>query len=168
MVLNDFFAYLYDTALANWIRETSAFPWFESFHVISIVTVVGTIAIVDLRLLGLAAHKRSVQKLSAELLPFTWGAFATAAVTGAMMFISNAPSYAHNRPFQLKMITMALAGINMVIFNTLTSRSARVWDEQLAPPLAAKVAGLVSLTLWIAVVCFGRWIGFTLDHFGSS
>ena len=164
--MNDFFVYLYETALAVWIRETNAFPWIESVHVIAIVTVMGTIAIVDLRLLGLAAHQRSVHRLSVELLPFTWGAFATAVVTGTLLFISNAPDYAHNRAFQLKLVMMVLAGINMMLFNIFTRRTVHVWDELASPPIAAKIAGLSSLTLWIAVICFGRWIGFSLEHFG--
>jgi len=166
MTLNDVLRYLYETALATGIREGNAFPWIESIHVIAIVTVVGVIAIVDVRLLGLAAHKRGVKKLLAELLPFTWGAFATAVVTGTLLFISNAPAYAHNRSFQLKLIMMALAGINMALFNVYTRRTVHLWNELASPPVAAKIAGLSSLTLWIAVICFGRWIGFSLEHFG--
>jgi len=166
MNLNELLAYLHETGLATGIRESSAFPWIESVHVIAIATVVGTIAIVDLRLVGLAAHKRSVQKLLAELLPFTWWAFATAVSTGALLFISNAPSYAQNRPFQLKLAMIALAGINMALFNVFTRRTVHLWDELASPPALAKIAGLSSLTLWTAVICFGRWIGFSLEPFG--
>jgi hypothetical protein len=165
--VNELFAYLRDTALAIWIREGDAFPWIETIHVIAIVTVAGTIAIVDLRLLGLAAHKPSVQRLMEELLPWTWAAFLIAATTGTLLFLTNAPAYAHNRAFQLKMVMMALAGVNMGLFNLRTRRTMHLWDEQVSPPPAAKIAGLLSLTLWAAIICFGRRIGFTLEHFNG-
>jgi len=165
-MLNEFFVYLHDSALALAIRESSAFPWIEALHVMAIVTVTGTIAIVDLRLLGVSAHKRSVGQLMKELLPFTWVAFATAFVTGSLLFISNAPAYAHNTPFQMKMVLIVLAGLNMALFNVITSRGLPSWDESPSPPRAAKIAGLCSLVLWTGVIFFGRWIGFTLDNFG--
>ena len=163
---NDFFTYLYESALATAIRESNAFPWIEALHVIAIVTVTGTIAIVDLRLLGVPAHKRSAGQLMAELLPFTWAAFATALVTGSLLFISNAPAYAHNTQFQMKMILILLAGLNMALFNVITSRTLHAWDESPSPPNAGKIAGLCSLLLWTGIIFFGRWIGFTLDNFG--
>jgi hypothetical protein len=165
-MLNEFFVYLHDSALGMSIRASNAFPWLESLHVIAIVTVAGTIAIVDLRLLGVASHKRSVGLLMKELLPFTWVAFATAFVSGSLLFISNASAYAHNTQFQVKMILIVLAGLNMAFFNAITSRTLQSWDELPLPPKAAKLAGLCSLALWTCIIFFGRWIGFTLDHFG--
>jgi uncharacterized membrane protein len=165
-MLNDFFAALYASSLAAAIRESDAFPWLEALHVIAIVTVTGTISIVDLRLLGVAAHKRSVRHLMAELLPFTWIAFGVALVTGSLLFVSNAPAYARNAQFQMKLLFIVLAGLNMALFNLVTRRSLISWDDASSPPRAAKIAGLCSLALWTSVIFLGRWIGFTLDVFG--
>ncbi len=155
--------YLYDTSIATSIREgATAFPWIESFHVLAITVVVGTIAIVDLRLLGVRAHRRSANRLINELLPFTWVAFVVAVITGTLLFISNAPSYWANMQFRVKLCLIALAGINMACFHLTSYRRIGEWDESLPPPTPARVAGATSLLLWISVIFFGRWIGFTL------
>lgn len=160
-----------DTALAgvaDWpIAQTIAestwmFPAFESLHVIAITLVVGSIAIVDLRLLGIASKHRPVTELTAEILPWTWGLFAVAAMAGSVLFISNAEAYFHNTPFRLKMMFMALAGLNMLFFHFFTWRSVNLWDRDGPTMTGAKIAGGLSLTFWILVVVFGRWIGFTV------
>ncbi|MDO7835551.1 hypothetical protein Q4610_10905 [Sphingobium sp. HBC34] len=166
MSLDTLFQTLYDSQLATTIREnTSAFPWIESVHVLAITLVFGTICIVDLRLLGYASHRRSARTLIAELLPYTWVAFAFAVVTGALLFTSNAVAYAHNAQFQWKMIAIAAAGINMGIFHLTAHRRIVDWDDALPPPLTARIAGASSLLLWTLVIVFGRWIGFTLSIF---
>ncbi|HMI19153.1 MAG TPA: DUF6644 family protein [Sphingomonas sp.] len=163
MALADFFQTLNDLPISVAIREgESYFPWLESLHVLCIVTVVGTIAIIDLRLLGLPAHKRSVRQLTLELLPFTWVAFVLAVVFGSLLFLSNATTYAYNTQFQCKMALMLLAGLNMAAFHLVTQRNMHLWDELSETPTAAKVAGFSSLALWIGVVFFARWVGFTI------
>ena len=99
---------LNDLPVSVAIREgDNLFPWIESLHVLSIVTVLGTIAIVDLRLIGLPSHKRSARELIKELLPITWFAFVFAVIFGALLFLSNAVVYGHNSAFQWKMMVMA-------------------------------------------------------------
>src|SRR5216683_3236014 len=89
------------TSVATAIRENeSLFPWVESFHVLAITLVIGSIAIVDLRLMGLASRERAAGRVASEVLRCTWAAFALAAITGALLFSSNAFNYAHNSYFQ--------------------------------------------------------------------
>ena len=168
MGLDPLFQRLYDTPMAVAIRESGTlFPWIESVHVLSITLVVGSIAVVDLRLLGIAWGGRSISRLTREILPFTWTLFALAAVTGGLLFSSNAVKYTHNTFFLSKMALLVLAGVNMLAFHFLTSRDMERWDEahhhQL--PFGAKLAGGLSLILWIAVIVCGRWIGFTMSAF---
>lgn len=139
-----------------------AFPVIESLHVIAIVAVVGTIAIVDLRLLGLASRDSRVTIMSNETLRLTWAAFAVAVATGLLLFVSRAASYTINPYFLSKMVLLLLAGVNMAIFHLSTWRTVASWDTAAAVPIAAKVAGGLSLAFWVAVVFCGRVIGFTL------
>jgi len=125
-------------------------------------TVVGTITIVDLRLLNLTSRQRTVAQVSNDMLPFTWGAFALAALTGGMLFMSKATEYVVDLPFQLKMLTMALAGINMVIFHFMVFKRVAEWDGKADTPRAAKIAAGLSLLFWATVIVCGRWIGFTV------
>src|SRR6266699_6036891 len=69
------------TSIATAIRENeSLFPWVESFHVLAITLVIGSIAIVDLRLMGLASRERAAGRVASEVLRCTWAAFALAVI----------------------------------------------------------------------------------------
>jgi hypothetical protein len=157
-------AWLQATPVAQAIAENEIlFPWIESVHVLAIVLVVGTISIVDLRLLGLASLDLTVRRLMRDVIPYTWGAFAVAAVTGFLMFSSDAVHYAHNFFFRGKLILLALAGLNMVVFHFVGIGDIERWDAGTGrPPRAARAAATISLLVWIAVVAFGREIGFTM------
>jgi hypothetical protein len=156
-------AWLQTTTVATAISENEIlFPWIESVHVLAIVLVVGTISIVDLRLLGVASLDRTVRRLMTDVLPYTWGAFAVAAVTGSLMFSSDAVHYAHNFFFRGKLILLALAGLNMAVFHLAGMGDVERWGATGQTPVAAKAAAGVSLLVWIAVVAFGRGIGFTM------
>jgi uncharacterized membrane protein len=162
MDLAPVFQALEATSFATAIREGDGFPWIESVHVIAIVLVVGVIGIVDLRLLGVRAHVRQASVLIRQLLPFTWGAFAVAAVSGFLMFASNATTYAANNPFRLKLVLLVLAGLNMAAFHLGAERKIAEWDAAARPSGAARLAGAISLLLWMWIILAGRWIGFTL------
>ena len=139
-----------------------AFPTIECIHVIALVTVVGTIAIMDLRLLGVASRNSAVTAMSNDTLPYTWGAFVLAAITGLLLFVSKATGYVKNPYFIAKMICLAFAGGNMALFHLSTWRTVHSWDRDAAVPLGGKVAAGLSLFFWILVIFFGRVIGFTL------
>jgi hypothetical protein len=159
--MDNFFEWLSNTALATAVRENAMlFPWIESLHVLALTVVVGSIAIVDLRLLGLASRTRPVTRLMKDVLPVTWIAFVGALLTGSILFSSQAPTYVGNVFFQVKMLLLVLVGINVLVFHTMTVRSVAQWDDAAGVPTAARVAGAASLVLWTAVVVCGRWIGF--------
>jgi hypothetical protein len=161
--VTEFLSWLESTDLSIFLQESSwAFPTIESIHVLALTMVVGTISIVDLRLLGLASTKRRVSELSRLVLPCTWGAFALALTTGSLMVISQPTSYYDNDAFRTKMLLLLAAGINMLIFQSFTYQSIAEWDRDARVPLAGRIAGAVSLTCWLCVVFFGRRIGFTI------
>ena len=158
-----FCAWLENTAVAQFISgSTWAFPTLESIHVLVLVTVLGSIVIVDLRLLGVTSKGRSVSGLSDDVLPVTWTAFVLAVISGMLLFSSKATHYLENWPFRFKILLLAAAGLNMLLFHFITYRGVAKWDNQIQTPNAAKLAGLLSLTFWVGVVVFGRWIGFTV------
>jgi hypothetical protein len=162
-MIEAFCQWVYDTPLGELVRSNELlFPWFESVHVLAITLVLGTIVVVDLRLLGVASRGRPVSRLIREVLPITWVAFAVAVITGATLFTSNALEYARNFPFQMKMLLMLLAGLNMLVFHFVTYRSVGEWDEAPGTPFAARFAGGFSIAVWLGIVAFGRWIGFTI------
>jgi hypothetical protein len=160
--LQSLFQWLHETPLAALMRQNVLlFPWVECIHVLAVTLVVGSISIVDLRLLGVASRNRPVTALVREVLPLTWSAFALAVMSGATLFSSHATGYANNLQFQTKMTLLAMAGLNMLGFHYLTYRDVAVWNESRTTPWKARFAGALSLLLWIGVVTCGRWIGFT-------
>jgi hypothetical protein len=162
-MLHAFCAWLQASAVGTFISESTwAFPTIETVHVFALVIVVGSIAVVDLRLIGLASRTRPVSQLSGEVLPVTWSAFLLALTTGSLLFTSKAVSYLENWPFRMKMLLLLAAGINMLVFHFATYRTVGAWDRSPAPPAAARIAGCLSLLFWIGVVACGRWIGFTV------
>jgi uncharacterized membrane protein len=160
----DLIAYFEDSALADNIRENdNLFPLIESIHVVALCLVVGSIFMLDLRLLGLASTDRPVVRLSRAILPVTWGAFTVAFITGFLMFMSNATKYLANGFFVAKMCLLVVAGLNMLIFHAISARDMPQWEKQASPPLRARLAGAFSILFWISIVACGRWIGFTMQ-----
>ena len=163
-LFTDLISYFENSALADSIRENDLlFPFIESVHVLAICLVVGSILAVDLRLLGLASVDRPVSRVTGGILPLTWGAFVVALTSGGLMFISNATKYLGNGFFVAKMFLIGAAGLNMVMFYMIGARNLSRWENDARLPLPARLAGGVSILLWIAVVTCGRWIGFTME-----
>jgi hypothetical protein len=161
--LQELISYFEGSALADNIRENDVlFPLIESVHVVSICLVVGSILVVDLRLLGLASLNRSVSRVTRGILPLTWFAFAVAVASGSLMFISNATKYLENGYFIAKMLLICAAGLNMVVFHAIGARNQQQWENEARLPVPARLAGGLSILLWISVVACGRWIGFTM------
>ena len=116
---------------------------------------------VDLRLLGLAANRHSVRTLSDEMTPWTFGGFFLAIGTGLLLVIVHPTFYAVNLGFLAKMTLLVLAGVNMLVFHATLWRSVGAWGEPgAAVPVAARLAGGLSLVFWVGVIAMGRWIAF--------
>ncbi len=162
--MSDLLNQIENSGIGTAIRESTwLFPTIETLHVLTIVLVVGSIMIVDLRLINVASRVRPVSELMNEVLPFTWIAFVFAAITGSLLFTSAAVKYAANWPFRAKMLLLIAAGINMAIFHLGSYRKVALWDRASITPTGARLAGFVSLAIWVTVVGCGRWIGFTTN-----
>jgi hypothetical protein len=122
--------------------------------------LVGVVTAFDLRLLGWAMQRQAISSLAARLLPWAWAAFAVQVVTGALLFASEAVHVYANPAFRVKMLLLLLAGLHALVFHLVVYRDVTAWDESPAPPVRARVAGAVSILLWIGIVAAGRFIGF--------
>lgn len=166
MTLQAVWEALETSSLGDFVASSAwAFPTIEAVHVIAIVTVVGTVAIMDLRLLGLASRSWTVTQMSRDTLRWTWVAFVVAAITGSLLFVSKAHIYAKEPWFLWKLVLIAAAGVNMTIFHMFAWRRVEDWDTRPAAPMAGAIAGALSLMLWVAAVFCGRFIGFTLGQY---
>jgi len=157
-------------AFCKWLEQTSVgasirqslwlFPAIETMHLLGMAALVGTVAVLDLRLLGWLLPGERVSTLERRLRGWTWLGFGIQAVTGALLFSSEATKIYTNPAFRLKLLLLLFAGLHALIFHLTIYRNVAAWDESAVPPLGAKLAGSVSLLLWIGVVAAGRFIGF--------
>jgi hypothetical protein len=165
MDVDPFLKSLEASGLATSIRDSLfLFPLIESTHVFGLALVFGTISIIDLRLLGIASTQRSFQRMASDILKWTWAAFALTALTGALMFSTNARVYYHNSFFRTKMLLLALSGLNMLVFERTARRTIHSWDKSPTAPPAGKAVAALSLAMWISIICMGRLIGFTTSR----
>jgi len=161
--------WLQQTGLAVQIRDSLfTFPLLEGVHVIGLALVFGTIAIVDLRLLGMASTSRSFQRLAADTLKWTWAAFAVTALTGVLMFITNAAVYFHNAYFRAKVVLLVVAALNVLLFELTAGRTVKQWDRAPAAPPLGRAIAAVSLVVWVGVIVTGRMIGFTATRAAAA
>src|ERR1700683_3946215 len=135
-----FLKFLESSGLATRIRDSFfLFHLLESAHVLGLALVFRTISIVDLRLLGIAPTQRSFQRMASDILKWTWAAFALTALTGTLMFITNARVYYHNFFFRTKMLLLALTGINMLVFDLTARSTVHRWDKAPSAPTAGRI-----------------------------
>lgn len=159
--LLEFCQWLNDTGPATALRESNVvFPVVESVHVLAIALMAGTVAIVDLRLLGVVLRKEPVSEVAGQILPLTWAGFAVMVVSGLALFASEAAKVYFNPAFRFKLVLMALAGVNPLIFHRTVYRDVARWDRAPRTPARARAAAVISLTLWTGIVLAGRAIAY--------
>ena len=160
-VIVDFLQWINDLPLSEGIRSSFwMFPAIETIHVIAIVFVLGSITRLDMRLLGLVWRNRPVTEVSEEMLPWTWTSFVIAMIFGLLLWSSKPIEYFGIAFFDVKMILIMLAGLNMLLFQFITFKDVAKWDRDPIPPPAARIAGGLSMAFWLGVVICGRFIGF--------
>lgn len=131
-------------------------PITEIVHFLSIAVLFATVGMLDLRLIGFA-KALPVAPLG-RLVPIGIAAFGVNAITGFMFFVNAPDQYMYNPAFQLKVATIAIAGLNALAFYAFVGKKAHATGAgETAPPLARLIAG-VSLLAWLSVIVFGRLI----------
>jgi hypothetical protein len=135
------------------------YPAVETVHLLGLATLVGCAAAFDLRLLGVSRHLPA-RAVARHLLTCARVGFAVAAVSGALLFSSDATALAENPAFRWKLALISVAGLNALRFHLGPFRVGGDWDHDRPAPLAAKIAAAVSLTVWAGVVTAGRLIAY--------
>ena len=160
MVLR-FCQWLYDSGIGTQIRESIwVFPIIETTHVLGMALLVGTIAMLDLRLLGLLFKQEAVSEVASRILPLTWAGFAVMFTSGFLLFWAEAAKSYYNPAFRLKLVLLLLVGLNPLVFHFTIYRSVATWNYQVVTPLRARMAGAFSLALWTGIICAGRAIAY--------
>jgi hypothetical protein len=161
MLLLGFCQWVDSTRWSALVRQSN---WFfstvDTIHTLGIILVAGTIMLLDLRLLGLALRSVPVAQVVARIVPSTLGGFGLMVVSGSLLFSSEAVKMYHSPAFRIKMLLLALAGLNALIFHRTIYRDVAHWDPASVVPARARLAGLLSLVFWIAIIAAGRAIAY--------
>ena len=139
--------------MAELIKQSWLFPVIQSIHIIGLTLVMGTVCIVDLRLLGITMRRQTVRTLASTFMPWTIGGLVTVLITGPLLFGSDIERYLKNPAFLLKMVLLviALAAHARLHFSV-------VRNDTSFPTMSRKFGAALSLILWCSVVLAGRAI----------
>ena len=149
------------TAWSTGLRESIwAYPIIESLHVLTLCVFVGLTVVMDARLVGLVLTGTPVSHVMGRLLPWIRSGFAVLVVTGVLLFMTTPVRFYGNVFFQLKMLFLLAAGINVWLFHRRWYPTVNEWGRANVPPRGARVAGVVSLLLWVGIVTVGRLIAY--------
>jgi hypothetical protein len=156
-----FFQRIADSQSSMNLHESRyAYDFIESIHVWTLCLFFGLAVMFDLRLLGWTFTHVPVSELSRRLLPWTIAGFAIMVVTGSLLFYAIPVRSFQSIFFRVKMSLLLLAGLNVLIFHSGVYKKVESWDLDKAPPRAARVAGALSILLWIGIVVSGRMIAY--------
>ena len=143
-------------AMRQWLW---LYPAVEITHIVGFVVLVGSAFMFDLRLLGLS-RALPVSAMAVHLLRWARLALLLVIPSGALMFLAHATEFAGNPAFRVKLLLIAAAFLNAGIFHRWPFRAVGDWDTEIRAPGPARLAGVLSLVLWIGVIACGRLLAY--------
>jgi hypothetical protein len=155
--------WLQNSDIGTGIRESIwAFPIIETTHVLALAISVGILLWFDLRLLGWGMRHQPVSHVHKQVMPYAFIGFFIMFVTGVLLFWSEAEKCYLSGFFRAKVVFLFLALVNAGIFELATKKTIEDWDKYPIPPPRARMAGLVSIISWAAVIIAGRATAYNL------
>jgi hypothetical protein len=152
-----------DSPIGTGIRESIwAFPIIEATHVLALALSVGVLIWFDLRLMGWGMKHTPISQIHRQVMPLATFGFLIMFVTGFLLFWSEAIKCYTSGFFRAKVVFLLAAGINAAIFELSTKKTIHEWDKYPIPPMRARMAGLVSIISWTAVIAAGRATAYNL------
>ena len=137
------------------------FPILEVTHIVSFAIAIGTVALVDFRLLGLAMQRQTPGRLTKDTGLWTVISLSTAIFSGLLMYSTDPDKFYLNVSFLFKIACLLAA----IVFHYTIHRKIALSD---APGGRGKLAACVSLALWVAVVFGGIFIEFVKEGLSFS
>jgi hypothetical protein len=157
-----FLNWLQNSAWAISLKQSALlFPLVEGSHILSLSLSVGMIMVVDFRLLRLSFRNQPVALIFEQMMPWVTAGFCIAFFSGALLF-STEPLRAYgNGFFRVKMLLLALAGINALYYRLRFYPKMSQWDLT-KTPTGARVIAALSLLFWLGVITCGRTMAYEL------
>ena len=158
MSLLELFQWCYSTPIAETIRNSTwLFPVIEAFHLLGLGLTIGSVLLVELRLLGVGLSRQPVAQLAASAEPLLLVGLTLSFMTGIPLFLSESIKAYYSFAFWVKMASLLL----VLIFTFTVRRRLTRTDLTSDRPALGRLMAIVSLSLWFGVAWGGRWIGFS-------
>ena len=151
--------------LCEWLGNTSwsialhesryAFLVVLTIHVLTLSVFVGTALMIDLRLLGVTMMRVPASQVIGRLVPWTAAGLSLMTTSGALLFYAAPLVRYQNVFFRMKMAALVLALLNAWLFHHTVYRRIAEWDRDGVPPRQARLAGGLSLVLWVVIITAG-------------
>jgi uncharacterized membrane protein len=136
-------------------------PTTQTVHILAIAAVMASASMINLRLAGIGGRSQALAKISARFLSWVWGALAVLAASGALLILIEPGRPLTNPVFYAKVsLISVVAVLTLFVGNTLRIDS-QFWERSRARRLTGAGIAILSWTLWVGVICAGRWIAYT-------
>jgi hypothetical protein len=157
-------------AFCDWLQATSLstqiqvitwiIPAVQIIHILCLAVVLSSVALLDLRLMGVGAQRTTITGMAAHVLPWIWMAIILMALTGTVLTIGEPRRELLNPVFQTKMILVGAAILLTFGFQEVLRRNAQFWDRDAGHRLSVRLFGAVFLALWFTIAVCGRLIAY--------
>ena len=159
--LDNFCAWIERTPLSQAIQVTSwSVPAVQTVHILAIAAIMASVLMLNLRLLGIVGTDRPLAEVSARIRPVIWWTLPILLVSGAILIVGEPVRSLENWVFQLKMTLLAAVIIVTLAYQAPLNKDSNFWDQTSGRRGAIKLIAIISLTLWVGIVCAGRWIAY--------
>ena len=147
--MGPFWTWLQETPIIDKIGDTALlYNTFSVLHYFSVFVMVGTTALVDLRVLGLAARRQSLAQVANQFFPWVWTAVIVGVVSGFFEFAPTGASFAPDHIFELKIVAV----VGAVVLALIIQMGARKWSELPEIPMGAKLIAALSILCWLTAI----------------
>jgi hypothetical protein len=166
--VHQFALWLASTPPSVFIQEQNAWaiPAIQSVHIVGIALVMGSVLMIDLRILGLAWTDQTLRQTTSRFGPWLTGSLWLLLVTGLLMVVGEPVRELVSFSFWLKMALVAVGTAVAVAFQRALRRDERRWEDAAAHGGSIRMLAVVTFLVWIAVIFLGRLIAY--DHVWGS
>ena len=160
-MLREFCTWLANTSLSQHIQDAFwVIPTVQTVHIVSIAIVMTSMAMLDLRLVGIAGRRQSLTAMAHRFLPWVWVTLIVLLCSGTILIIGEPGRELQSVVFWIKMSLLAAALVLTLTFQLVLHHRKGFWEGH---RVAAVLLGSVSLVIWVGIVAAGRWIAY-VEH----
>lgn len=167
-MLQHFAAWLSRTPISQFIQNVLwIIPLVQTVHILAIAAVLSSVAMIDLRIFGLAGRSQTMAETAGRYVPWIWWGLLVLALTGATLITGEPVRSLTNPAFQIKMALLLAAMAVTLVFQRSVRERAGAWDAAPSLPGGVKAAAVATLLLWFAIAVFGRWIAYMILNYAA-